>query len=152
MFYSFLYMGEPHPRLPLLFRVVQLSVTPWTVAHQAPLSMRFSRQEFWSGLTFPPPGDLPDPGIKPTPPALPGGFFTAEPSGKPTDTPKYISRQMGGSCCVAQGAQPSAPRGPRGWDGAGGGRRVQREGPVYACGWFMLMYGRDNTVKQLSSN
>ena len=41
------------------------SVTPWTVAHQAPLSMDFSRQEYWSGLPCPPPGDLPDPGIKP---------------------------------------------------------------------------------------
>ena len=39
------------------------SLTPWTVAHQAPLSMEFSRQEYWSGLPFPPPGDLPDPGI-----------------------------------------------------------------------------------------
>ena len=51
---------------------VQLFVTPWTVAHQAPLSMGFARQEYWSGLPFPPPGDLPEPGIKPTPPASPG--------------------------------------------------------------------------------
>ena len=43
---------------------------PWTVAHQAPLSMGFSRQEYWSGLPFPSPGDLPDPGIEPRPPAL----------------------------------------------------------------------------------
>ena len=43
---------------------VQLFVTPWTVAHHAPLSMGFSRQEYWSGLSFPSPGDLPDPGIK----------------------------------------------------------------------------------------
>ena len=43
---------------------VQLFATPWTVAHQAPLSMGFSRQEYWSGLPFPSPGDLPDPGIK----------------------------------------------------------------------------------------
>ena len=49
------------------------------VAHQAPLSMEFSRQEYWKGLTFPTPGDLPDPGIKPMSPAAPalgGGFFT----------------------------------------------------------------------------
>ena len=46
------------------------SVTPWTVAHQAPPSMVFSRQEYWSGLPFPSPGDLPDPGIKPRSPAL----------------------------------------------------------------------------------
>ena len=45
---------------------VQLFVTPWTVAHPFPLSMGFPRQEYWSGLPFPPPGDPPDPGIKPT--------------------------------------------------------------------------------------
>ena len=45
-------------------------VTPWTVACQAPLSMRFSRQEYWSGLPFPSPGDLPDPGIEPGSPTL----------------------------------------------------------------------------------
>ena len=55
------------------------SVTPWTVDHQAPLSMRFSRQEYWSGLLCPPPEDLPDPGIAPTSlmsPALASRFFT----------------------------------------------------------------------------
>ena len=45
-------------------------MTPWTVAHQAPLSMEFSRQEYWSGLPFPSPGDLPDPGLKPMFPTL----------------------------------------------------------------------------------
>ena len=60
----------------------QLFVTPWTVAHQAPLSIGFPRQESWSGLPFPSPGDLPDPGIKPRLPALAGGFFTTEPPGK----------------------------------------------------------------------
>ena len=58
-------------------------VTPWTVAHQAPLSMGFPRQEYWNGLPFPLPGNLPDPGIEPILPALAGGFFTAEPPGKP---------------------------------------------------------------------
>ena len=56
-----------------------LCVTPWTVAHQAPLSMGFSRQEYWSELPCPPPGDLPNPEIEPTSlisPALAGGFFT----------------------------------------------------------------------------
>ena len=56
--------------------VVSDSATLWTVAHHAPLSMGFSRQEYWSGLPFPPPGDLPDPGIHPGSPALAGGFFT----------------------------------------------------------------------------
>ena len=57
--------------------------TQWTVAHQAPLSMEFSRQEYWSGLPCPPAGDLPDPGIEPVNPALADGFFTSEPHGKP---------------------------------------------------------------------
>ena len=57
--------------------------TPWTVAHQAPLSMGFLRQDYWSGLPFPSPGDLPDPGIKPGSPALVGRFFTTEPPGNP---------------------------------------------------------------------
>ena len=51
------------------FSCVQLCVTPWTIAHQAPLSMRFPRQEYWSGLPFPSPGDLLNPGIKPVSPA-----------------------------------------------------------------------------------
>ena len=58
---------------------VQLFVTPWTVAHQAPLSMKFSRQEYWRGLPFPSPGDLPNPGTAPTSLAslaLAGRFFT----------------------------------------------------------------------------
>ena len=54
--------------------------TPWTVARQAPLSMGFPRQEYWSGLPFPSPGDLPDPGFEP---ALTGRFFITEPWGKP---------------------------------------------------------------------
>ena len=57
---------------------VQLFVTLWTVACQAPLSVGFSRQEYWNGLPFPPPGDIPDPGTKPKSPALAGGFFTTE--------------------------------------------------------------------------
>ena len=52
---------------------------PWTVTHQAPLSMGFSRQEYWSGLPFPSPGDLPNPRIKLKSPLLPGRFFTTEP-------------------------------------------------------------------------
>ena len=55
----------------------------WTVACQAPLSMGFSRQEYWSGLPFPFPGDLSHPEIEPKSPALAGGFFTTEPPGKP---------------------------------------------------------------------
>ena len=58
-------------------------VTPWTVAHQAPLSVGFPRQEYWNGLPFPSPGDFPDPGNEHMSPVLAGGFFTTEPPGKP---------------------------------------------------------------------
>ena len=61
---------------------VRLFPTPWTVAHQAPPSMGFSRQEYWSGLPFPSPGDLSDPGIKPRSPALQADALTSEPPGK----------------------------------------------------------------------
>ena len=61
---------------------IRLFAAPWTAAFQAPLSMGFSRQEYWSGLPFPPPGDLPNPGIEPASPALAGRFFTTEPPGK----------------------------------------------------------------------
>ena len=57
---------------------VQLFAIPWTVVCQAPLSMGFPRQEHWSGLPFPPPGDLPEPGIEPRSPALAGGIFITE--------------------------------------------------------------------------
>ena len=64
-------------------RCVQLFVAPWTVDFQAPLTIGFPRQEYWSGLPFPSPGDLPSPGVKPESPALAGGFFTTKPPGKP---------------------------------------------------------------------
>ena len=63
--------------------LVRFFATPWTVGHQAPLSMGFSRQEYWSGLPFPSPGDLPDPGIKPRSPALQADALPSEPPGKP---------------------------------------------------------------------
>ena len=63
---------------------VRLFATLWTVAHQAPLSMGFTRQEYWSGVPFPSPGDLPDPGIEPWSPALQADALPCEPPGKPT--------------------------------------------------------------------
>ena len=69
-----------------VFSCVQLFETPWTVAHQAPLSMGFPRQEYWSGLPLPASGDLPDPKIEPeslASPALAGGFFPTALPGKP---------------------------------------------------------------------
>ena len=62
---------------------VWLFETPWNIAYEVPLSMGFSRQEYWSGLLFTPPGNLPDPRIEPKSPALAGGFFTSEQPGKP---------------------------------------------------------------------
>ena len=62
---------------------VGLFVTPWTVARLAPLSMEFSKQEYWSELPFPTPGDLPHPRIGLVSPALAGEFFTTAPPGKP---------------------------------------------------------------------
>ena len=65
------------------FLVVFDSVTPRTIARQAPLSMEFSRQEYWSGLPLPPPEDLPDPGIKPGSPALQADSLTLSHKGSP---------------------------------------------------------------------
>ena len=62
---------------------VQLFATPWTVAYQAPPSMGFSRQEYWSGLPFPSPGDLSNPGIEPRSPTLQADALPSEPPGKP---------------------------------------------------------------------
>ena len=93
----------PSSHLILCLSHVQLFATPWTVARQAPLSLEFSRQEYWSSrLPFPTPGDLPDPGIKPSSPALAGRFFTTELPGKPSrkqresqkDEPKEIHTKI----------------------------------------------------------
>ena len=70
--------------LCLVAQLCQLFATPWAVACQAPLSMGFPRQEYWSGLPCPFPRDLPDPGIEPTSPALTGGLFTTDPPRKPS--------------------------------------------------------------------
>ena len=74
--------SQAPPKVKSLSRV-WLFATPWTVASQAPLSMGFSRQEFWSGLPFPSPGDLPNPGIEPQSPALQADALSSEPPGKP---------------------------------------------------------------------
>ena len=70
-----------------LINHVWLFVTPFTVAHQAPLSMGFPRQEYCRGLPFPSPGDLPDLGVETVSPALVGKFFITEPAGKPSIIP-----------------------------------------------------------------
>ena len=67
-------------------QVLLILVTPLTIACQARLSMGFSRQEYWSGLPFPSPGDLPDPGIEPRSPAMQADSLLSEPLGKPKIT------------------------------------------------------------------
>ena len=67
---------------------VRLFATPWTVARQIPPSMGFSRQEYWSGLPFPSPGDLPDPGIKLRSPAFRADALPSEPPGNPSTLPR----------------------------------------------------------------
>ena len=70
---------------------VRLFATSWTVIYRAPQSMGFSRQEYWSGLPFPSPGDLPNPGIKPRSPALQTDALPSEPPGKPLDKQNQLS-------------------------------------------------------------
>ena len=88
---------------------VRLFSTPWTVAYQAPRSMGFSRQEYWSGLPFPSPGDLPNPGIEPGSPALQTDTLLSEPSKQREDSngagPMVLAPQLASpptpapSCC-----------------------------------------------------
>ena len=116
----------PHPKVLMQFYIkgdggsVSKScptlATPWTVASQAPLPMEFSRQEYWSGLPFPLPGDLPDPGIEPeslASPALEGGFFTTN-----TTWAAHIK-------------------------GGGGGAGGQGVGSKYDCIWFCKLSSLD---------
>ena len=78
---------------------VRLFAIPWTVAHQAPQSIEFSRQEYWSGLPFPSPGGLPNPGIEPRSLALQADALPSEPPGKPLsirrDTIKLLEENIG---------------------------------------------------------
>ena len=76
---------------------VGLFATPWTVAHQAPLSMGFSRQEYWSGLPCPSPGNLPDPGIEPRSPELQADSLLSEPPGKTIQSADIAKCSSGGT-------------------------------------------------------
>ena len=75
---------------------VRLFATQWTVAYQAPPSMEYSRQEYWSGLPFPSPGDLPDPGIKPGSPALQADYLPSE-----LKVPSSLIRDQTCALCIA---------------------------------------------------
>ena len=70
------------------------------IAHQAPLSMEFSRQEYWSGLPFPSPGDLPNPGIKPRSPPLQADSSPSEPPGKPKTDPTWSQSRLKEDACL----------------------------------------------------
>ena len=91
---------------------VRLFATQWTVPHQAPLSMGISRQEYWSGLQFPPPQDLPNPGIEPRSPAMQVDSLQSQPPGKPKNTGvnslslvqgNFWPRNQTGVSCIAGG-------------------------------------------------
>ena len=86
------------------FNRVPLFANLWAVAHQAPLSMGFSRQEYCSGLPYLPPGDLPDPGIKPRSPCIAGRFFTAEPAGSPVVGCSVVSDSLQVQDCSLPGS------------------------------------------------
>ena len=77
---------------------VQLYVTPWTIDRQAPLSMGFSRQEYWSGYPFPSPGDLPNPGIEPGSPSLQADSLQSKPPGKTYQSEKDPYPPVSSSC------------------------------------------------------
>ena len=84
-----------------LFSHVQFFATLWTISHQAPLSVGFSRQAYWSGVPFSSPGDLPYPGIEPASPVSPAlkvGFLPSEPSGKPSSILSYSPRIQWARC------------------------------------------------------
>jgi len=89
-------VSNQHTLLLSHFSRVQLCATPQTGAHQAPLSIGFSRQEYWSGLPCPFPGDLPDPGIKPTSPSLQADSL-------PSELPSRLLGKIGIMCCSGWG-------------------------------------------------
>ena len=95
-------------------------MTPWTAGCQTSLSVRFSRQEYWSGLLFPSAGDLPDQGIEPTSPALAGGFFTTQPPGKPSAAAAAAAAKSLQSCpTLCDPIDGSPPRLRHPWDSPG---------------------------------
>ena len=84
---------------------VRLLATPWTVAYKAPQSMGFSRQEYWKGVPFPSPGDLPNPGIEPESPTLQADALPSEPPGKPLWERKRKTRKCQDQLCCCSGKQ-----------------------------------------------
>ena len=87
---------------------VWLFETPWTVAHQALQSMEFSRQEYWSGLPFPSPGDLPNPGTEPGRPALQADALPSEPPGKPQESESVVVQSCPTLCDLMDCSLPGS--------------------------------------------
>ena len=140
--------------------VMSNSVTPWTVALQAPLSMEFSRQEYWSRQPSTSLGDLPNPGIEPQYPTLQADSLSSEPTIVDTKygetdienrlmdmgrgeeqmrcmeritwklTLSYVKQTATGICCMAQETQTGLCISLEGWDGEGEGREVQKGGDI----------------------
>ena len=112
-------------------------MTPWTVARQAPLSMGSSRQEYWSGLAFHSPGDLPDPGIEPEPSSLQADSLPSEPPGKPEE---YLSKspnegRMTHGKAERRGLQVGGISVQRPWGRSGVGGRAAGESAILG-GWM----------------
>ena len=110
--------------------------TPWTVAHQAPLSMAFSRQEYWNGLLFPSSGDLANPRIKPSSPALADRFFPAKPSGNPCIYPAAAAAKSLQSCPTLCDPIDSSPPG----SSVGGPKYIFSSLSVYFERFFSLSF------------
>ena len=88
-----------------LLSLVRLSAAPWTVDYQAPLSMRFSRQEYWNGLPFPSPVDLSNPGTEPRSPALQADALPSKPPGKPIKWEVFLFSYFADEKTEAQGGE-----------------------------------------------
>ena len=130
---------------------VQLFATPWTVAYQAPPSMGFSRQDYWSGLPFPSPGDLPNPGIKPRSPTFQAGTLPSEP-----ENIFFFNRCIDGSEVKASawnvgdlGLIPGSGRSP----GEGNGNPLKYsclENPMDRGAWWATLHGVAKRQTELS--
>ena len=144
------------------FSCVQLFVTPWTIALQAPLSMGFSRQEYWSGLPCPPSGDLPNPGIEPESlrsPALASGFFNGTPlQYSCLENPMYRAAWKAAGHGVTEGRTRLHFHLSLSCTGEGNGNPLQcscLENPRDGGAWWAAVYGVAQSwtrLKQLSSS
>ena len=143
-----------------LFSHAWYFATPWSVTYQAPLSMGFSRQEYWSGLQCSSPGDLPGPGIKPSSfifAVLEGRFFTTITTWKASNIYSTICKidSQWEFCVWLRKLKPGLYNNLKEWDGMASGREVQEA--IYVYLWLILMHGRKKhclkaTLLQLKIN